>query len=238
MKLFLANVVDAVKYALSDIKGLLVVCSLMAVTSFVTKNAHLNSFYRVLAVTLLIVTGYGSYVSWYTLKGSDKHPKINNLKKLTWEGFKKSLITCIYSVGLTFLYHVAKINFNDNIILAVISAILFAALYICMIAGLLNRYLHRGQFLKAFNLREILELLSLFDIRSFIRVITAVIISQLFAVAVIIPFADGLSMTALLFSISTFFLAPFLYIAAKRFVGLNVGELLEKSNKTQVPRKN
>lgn len=239
MKLFLANVVDAVKYALSDRKGLLVICGLMAVTSFVTKNAHLNSLFRLLAVTLLIVTGYGSYVSWYSLKGSDKHPKINNLKKLTWEGFKKSLITVIYSIGLTFLFHHAKINLEGNMILAAISAALFVLLYLCMIAGLLNRYLHRGQFSKAFNLLEIIELLSLFDIRSFIRVLAAVIISQAFAIAVIIPFTDGgFSMTELLFSISTFFLAPFLYISAKRFIGLNVRELLEKSNKSQVPPKN
>lgn len=229
MKIFLANIADAVKYSLSDRKGIVIISALMGITSFVTKNAHLSSFARIFAVTLLIVTGYGSYVSWYTLKGSDEHPKINNLKKLTCEGFKKSVITFIYSIGLTYIYHLSKVNMTDNFPLALAFAILFAMLYICMIAGLLNRYLHKGQFLKAFNLPEIIRLISCFDIRTFIRVISAVVISQMFAIMVIVGFTDGFNLTELLFSLSTFFLAPFLYIAAKRFVGLNVRELLEKA---------
>ena len=115
MRLFLANIVDAVKYALSDPKGIIVISALIGITSFITKNASLNSFSRIFMVTLLVVMGYGSYVSWYTLKGSDKHPRINNLKKLTWEGFKKSVITFIYSIGLTFFYHQAKVNLDGNI---------------------------------------------------------------------------------------------------------------------------
>ena len=110
MKLFLGNIGDAVKYALSDTKGIIIISALMAITSFINKNNFLNSFWRMFTLTLLIVMGYGSYVSWYTLKGSNKHPKINNLKKLIWEGFKKSVITFIYSVGLTFFFSSNKIE--------------------------------------------------------------------------------------------------------------------------------
>ncbi len=230
MKLFFKNIIDAVNYALSDRKGIIIISALMAITSLINKNGFLNSFWKIFTVTLLIVMGYGSYVSWYTIKGSDKHPKINNLKKLIWEGFKKSVITFIYSIGLTFFIHQAKVNLNSNIIIAVISIILFVLIYICLIAGLLNRYLHKGQFLKAFNLFEIIDLLQLFDIKSFIRVVGAVIISQAFAVSVVILFDPGFSLTELLFSLSTFFLAPFLYIATKRFVGLNVRELLKNTS--------
>ncbi len=230
MKLFFRNIIDAVKYALSDRKGIVIISALLAITSFINKDGFLNSFWKIFTVTLLIVMGYGSYVSWYTLKGSDKHPKINNLKKLIWEGFKKSVITFIYSIGITFFIHQAKVNLNSNIIIAVISVILFVLIYICLIAGLLNRYLHKGQFLKAFNLFEIIGLLKLFDIKSFIRVVSAVIISQAFAVSVVILFDPGFSLTELLFSISTFFLSPFLYIATKRFVGLNVRELLKNTS--------
>lgn len=229
MKLFMNNIVDAVKYSLSDRKGIVIISALMGITSFVTKNAHLNPFWKMITITLVIVMGYGSYVSWYTLKGSDEHPKINNIKKLTWEGFKKSVITFIYSIGLTFFFYQTKVNLNSNIILALIFIILFALLYICMIAGLLNRYLHKGQFLKAFNLFEIIDLMRIFDIRSFIRVICAVIISQAFAITVVIEFGPGFSMTELLMSLSTFFLAPFFYIVAERFVGLNVRELLSNT---------
>ena len=203
----------------------------MAITSLINKNGFLNPFWKMFTVTLLIVMGYGSYVSWYTLKGSDKHPKINNLKKLIWEGFKKSAITFIYSIGLTFFFHQMKVNLNSNIIIALISAILFVLIYLCLIAGLLNRYLHRGKFIEAFNLVEIINLLRLFDIKSFIRVIVAVIISQVFAISVVIEFGPGFSMTEMLMSLSTFFLAPFFYIAAKRLVGLNVRELLKNTPK-------
>ena len=230
MKLFLDNIVDALKYALSDKKGIIVISALLGITSIVNKDGFLNSFLRLFTLTLLIVMGYGSYVSWYTLKGSDKHPKINNLKKLTWEGFKKSVITFIYSIGLTFFFHQVKVNLNGNIIIALIFIILFVLTYLCLITGLLNRYLHKGQFLKAFNLLEIINLMSLFDIRSFIRVITAVIISQAFAISVVIGFTNGFSLIELLMSLSTFFLSPFLYIATKRFVGLNVRELLKNTD--------
>ena len=232
MKLFLENIVDAVKYSLSDKKGIIVISALLGITSLINKDGFLNPITKLFTVTLLIVMGYGSYVSWYTLKGSDKHPKINNLKKMIWEGFKKSVITFIYGIGLTYCFHQAKVNITGNITLAVIFIILFAGIYLCMISGLLNRYLHKGQFLKAFNLIEIIDLIHIFDLKSIIRVIIAVIISQAFAISVIIPFNDGFSMTEILFSLSTFFLSPFLYISTKRLVGLNVRELLKKSNKS------
>ncbi|WP_298501208.1 DUF4013 domain-containing protein [uncultured Methanobrevibacter sp.] len=231
MKLFVGYIGNAVRYALSDRKGIIVISTLMAITSIATANHHLNSFWRMLTVTLLIVMGYGSYVSWYTLKGSDEHPKITNLKKLTWEGFKKSAITFIYSIGLTFFFHQAKVNLNGKIILSVIFITLFALTYLCLIAGLLNRYLHKGKFIEAFNLREIWALVTLFDIRSFLRVIGAVILSQAFAISVVVGFSDGFDLIELLKSLSTFFLAPFFYIAAKRFVGLNVRELLKNTSK-------
>lgn len=229
MRLFVGNIGNAVKYALSDRKGIIIISALMAITSIATANQHLNSFWRMLAVTLLIVMGYGSYVSWYTLKGSDKHPKINNLKKLIWEGFKKSALTFIYSIPMTFFVHMAKVNMNGNIILSVIGIILFVLTYLCFIAGSLNRYLHKGKFTEAFNLREIWNLACLFDIKSFIRVVSAVIISQIFAITVIVGFNDGFDLIELVKSLSTFFLAPFFYIAAKRFVGLNVRELLNNT---------
>ena len=231
MKLFLGNIGDAVKYALSDTKGIIIISALMAITSFINKNNFLNSFWRMFTLTLLIVMGYGSYVSWYTLKGSNNHPKINNLKKLIWEGFKKSVITFIYSVGLTFFFHQTKLNLNGNMIIALISIILFVLIYLCLITGLLNRYLHKGKFTEAFNLFEIISLISLFDIKSFIRVVTAVIISQIFAISVVIGFTNGFSLIELFMSLSTFFLAPFFYIATKRLVGLNVRELLKNTSK-------
>lgn len=232
MKVFLNQVEDAVRYALSDRKGLIVVSSLMAFTSFINKNGSVTPVMKLITISLLIVMGYGSYVSWHTLKGSDDHPKLkNNLRRITWEGFKKTVITVIYSGFLVLLFCQAKWNFeNGKLILAAVCIILFVLVYLCLIGGLLNRYLHRGKFTEAFHLAEIIKLLSLFDIESFIRVMTAVIIAQTFTVTVVIGFTDGFSLFELLFSIASFFLAPFLYIANKRLVGLNIRRLLKKQN--------
>jgi hypothetical protein len=232
MKVFLSQVEDSVRYALSDRKGMFTICSLMAITSFINKNGSLTPIMKLVTVTLLIVMGYGSFVSWHTLKGSDDHPKLeNNLRRITLEGFKKTLITVIYSGFLViFIYHAKLCHEDGNIIFAAGWIALFVSVYLCLIGGLLNRYLHRGKFKEAFNLVEIIKLLSMFDIESFIRVMTAVVISQTFAITVVIPFADGFSQTELLFSIASFFLAPFLYIANKRLVGLNIRRLLQKQN--------
>lgn len=123
----------------------LVICVLFTITSLITKDGYINPFWRIFAVTLLVVMGYGSYVSWYTLEGSDEHPNFRNIKKLTWVCFKKSIITCIYSTGLTFCYHQSKTNFtSENLLSDVIFAILFILIYLFLIGGLLNRYLNHG----------------------------------------------------------------------------------------------
>lgn len=231
MKAFLQDIKDSIKYAFSDKAAIIIIGSLMAITSIVYKNESVPPVYKLITVTMLIIMGYGSYVSWYTLKGSDKHPKFKNLKRITWEGFKKSLINFIYGIGLTYFLHIAKTNIpNGNILIGALATIAFILLYLCLIGGLLNRYIHRGKFSEAFHISEILDLMSLFDVKSFIKVLLAVLISQTFALSVFVGFSDGFSMIELIYSISTFFLAPFLYIATKRLVGMNVRKLLEKND--------
>ena len=146
---------------------------------------------------------------------------------MAWEGFKKSTITIFYSIFLA----LAAINANSfyssgNYLPAILLTILFAMIYLTLIGGLFNRYLNGGVFLKAFDVPEIVRLLRSFDNRTFIRVIVAVIISQLFVVAVFVNFEQGFSLLELLLTISTFFLSPFLYIATKRLTGLQVRNLL------------
>ena len=232
MRIFVGNVRDAIEYAFADKKALVLICALMSITSIISKNGTISPLYKLFTITLLFVVGYGSYVSWHTLKGSDGHPKLeNNVRRLVWEGFKKSVITFIYTGFLVVLMALANDYYSQgNLIVAAVCVILFCIVYLFLIGGLLNRYLHRGKFLEAFHLIEIYNLLSLFDLRSFIRVVAAVIISQIFAVSVVIGFTNGFSMFELVYSIASFFLAPYLYIANKRLVGLNVRELLKKND--------
>lgn len=99
-------------------------------------------------------------------------------------------------------------------------------IWLILIGGLINRYLNNGSFFKAFNLIEIVRLLSNLLGRNFFRLIVAVIIAQLFAISVFVDFHEGFTLFELGYSIMTFFLAPFLFIATKRLVGLQVSELL------------
>ena len=229
MKSFVNHIKDAIDYALSDKVAILIISILMTMVSFVNKNDVIYPLWKLLNINLIIIVGYGSYVSWYTLKGSDKHPHFkNNLRRLVWEGFKKSLIIFIYSGGLWLLFSQAKQNYiNENLIIAACWIILFALLYLCFIGGLLNRYLHKGKFMEAFHIFEIIKLLSLFDTKSLIKVVIAVIISQIFAASALIGFYEGLNLIEIIYSIACLFLTPFLYIATKRLIALNVYDLLE-----------
>jgi hypothetical protein len=49
-------------------------------------------------------------------------------------------------------------------------------------------------------------------------------------VLIVIAFGRGFFLVEMTFSISTFFLAPFLFLATKSLVGLNMYLLLEKAN--------
>ena len=46
MKLFFKNIIDAVNYALSDRKGIIIISALMAITSLINKNAEAAGFIR------------------------------------------------------------------------------------------------------------------------------------------------------------------------------------------------
>ena len=230
MRLFIGHIKESIEYALSDMWGLVIISTLVCIACLINEDSLSDPILKVINVFLLIVVGYGSYVSWYTLKGRDEHPRLrNNMKRLIWEGFKKSVIVFIYSAVLWVLIRLAKNSYADgNLIFMVGFVILFVLVYLCLIAGLLNRYLHKGKFIEAFHLPEIIELIKIFDTRSFIKVIVAVIISQAFAASIVIPFSQGLTLLDIIYSIATFFLSPFLYVATKRLVALNVYDLLEK----------
>ena len=88
--------------------------------------------------------------------------------------------------------------------------------------------MNERKFRKAFPLVEIINLMMQFGVKTFIKVVIAVIITQTFAVLIIIDFGEGFTPTKLIYSIATFFLAYFFYIATKRLIALNMYDLLEK----------
>ena len=228
MSRFYTFVKEAVSYALADKYAFLAIGTIAFVLSIADKLVNFSPAVKVLKVLIFFIVGYGSYISWYTLKGSDRHPDLRNYKRLFWEGFKKCTITMIYSIVLTYIIHLAKQNIADgNMLFGAIFAILFAAVYLILIGGLLNRYLHRGKILKAFDIPQIVKLISIFDVRSFIMVLVAVIIAQASAVLVLAGFSDEFSLLELIYSVFAFFLMPFVFLSTKRLVGLTVYVLLD-----------
>ena len=231
MNLFYTQLKDAVNYALSDRNAIIAVGLLAAVASVVAKDSNLSAVWKIFRFTIFFIVGYGSFISWYTLKGEDRHPDLRNYKRIFWEGLKKSAIISVYSVGLTFFKHHAGNFFAaGNYLPAAAFAVLFVLNYLLMIGGLFNRYLNHGKFLKAFDLPEIWRLLKIFDAVSFIRVLIAVIIAQGIIVLTIIGFGKGFNIGELIFLFAAVFLVPFLFFTTKRLVGLSVYHLLEKAD--------
>lgn len=230
MNLFYSQLKDGVRYAISDRNAIIVVGLLALIASIVRKDDNLPDICNLFNLTIFFIIGYGSFISWYTLKGENRHPDLRNYKRIFWEGIKKSAIIAVYSIGLTFFKHHAGNCFAQaNYLPALALAALFAANYILMIGGLFNRYLNHGKFLKAFDIPEILRLLKMFDLVSFIRVLIAVVIAQGVIILIIIGFGKGFTVGEIIFSIAAVFLVPFLYFSTKRMVGLSVYNLLEKA---------
>jgi hypothetical protein len=231
MNLFYTQLKDGVRYALSDRNAIIVVGLMSVVASIVRKSDNLPDICNLFNLTIFFIIGYGSFISWYTLKGENRHPDLRNYKRIFWEGIKKSAIIAVYSIGLTFFKHHAGNCFSEgNYLLALALAVLFAANYILMIGGLFNRYLNHGKFFKAFDLPEIWRLFRIFDVASFIRVLIAVVIAQAVIVLIIIGFGKEFRLLEIAFSVAAVFLVPFLFFTTKRMVGLNVYRLLEKAN--------
>lgn len=69
MKVLFNQIEDSIKYALSDRSAILIIGSLMAITSVISKNDSIDAVLRAVTITMIIVMGYGSFVSWYTING-------------------------------------------------------------------------------------------------------------------------------------------------------------------------
>ena len=97
MKEFIHDIVSAIEYAFKDPLAIFVIGIIMMVVSIINKHSATTvSFLIVFNVFMMVVVGYGSYISYYTINGIDGSPSIMNFKNLMWEGIKKSfIIECI-----------------------------------------------------------------------------------------------------------------------------------------------
>lgn len=85
MKGYLNDIKQSVEYALSDIRAILVIGSILFANSLIVRYFDPGHILKSFNVFVLIVIGYGSYITWYTINDYDGLPNIGNIKKLMWE---------------------------------------------------------------------------------------------------------------------------------------------------------
>lgn len=117
IKPFYLDASNAIRYALSDWKAIVVIGGFLFLSSVSNKYVPDFSILKISNLLMIFVVGYGSYISFSTIKGKDKPPEIGRVRKILWEGFKKSIVISIYSVFLTFFYHHARLAFDGGDIL-------------------------------------------------------------------------------------------------------------------------
>ena len=235
---------DAIRYPFLDWKILLSIGTLMfAITitnkanlskiglaisileSFLPSYFNSDTIILIISVILLFLEmGYGSKIIYKGLLGENKPPKLNKIKKLVWEGFKKYCIIVIYGIVMTCLLKYAKsFFFAGNIPLAIVFLILFNFVYLVLVGALLNRYENKGKFTKAFCYNEIFGLMRDIGAKDVLTIFICAVIAQVFVVSGFVDITpDTLSLFEIGVSILTFFLAPISLLSTKRLISLNL----------------
>ena len=244
---------DAIRYPFLDWKTLIIIGTLMfAITisnkadlskiglaisileSFRPYYFNQNAIILIISVILLFLEmGYGSRIVYNGLLGENKPPKLNKIKKLAWEGFKKYCIIVIYGIVMTYLFKYAKSYFfEDNIPLAIVFFILFIFVYLVLIVALVNRYENNGKFIKAFYFNEIFGLMKDIGAKNVSTIFICAVIAQIFVVSGFVDISpNGLTLFEIRFSILTFFLAPISLLSTKRLISLNLRRVYAEKDK-------
>lgn len=238
------DLIDAIRYPFLDWKTLLTIGTLIfAIT--ITNKANLskidlaisileglipsyfnsNEIVLILSILLLFLEiGYGSKIVYKGLLGENEPPRLNKIKKLLWEGFKKYCIIVIYGIVMTLmLKHAKSYFFTGNIPLAIVFFILFNLVYLVLVGALLNRYENKGKFTKAFCYNEILGLMRDIGAKDVLTIFICAIIAQVFVVSGFVDISpETLTLFEIGISVLTFFLAPISLLSTKRLISLNL----------------
>lgn len=220
-------------FTFSDLKTLLylgcIYFIMASLNTFSWNNNLLNIIKYILShLFLFLSVGYGSYISLYTLKYSDTLPKFKHIKKLIWEGIKKSTIIAIYFFIMDILRYIAEYYLEFNHIEIYILLIILSALtYIVLVLALSNRYLRDRKFLEAFNFKHIFLLFRHVQLKKFILVVILVMFSHIFVISCYIDSVNPFGLFELPLSFITFILTPFLYVFNKRLIAIHIREMFE-----------
>lgn len=236
MKTFIQNFRNAIRYSISDWKIIIIIGSLMFLISFLNKisvtDPIISKIIFVISNLLLFLeVGFGSKIVATSIQGEAKPPKLNKIHKLIWEGLKKTIIIGIYIYILKHIIIQAQFYASKISPICVIFYLLFLIVYILLILGLINRYNYNGSFIKAFDFKEIFKLFRKIKIKNLVFVMICAGLSQITAIQCFIDLNMGFSIIEAAHTIITFFLAPWILLTTKRFIALNVGDLLKSMKK-------
>ena len=233
--LFTDEVVDAFRFIFSDYRVYLQIGTVLFLISIIRKLAYAvidnpYIFWSLVIFSELLLylqVGYGSYISLYTLKGRDYLPKIRNIKKIFFEGIKKSYVIYIYVLIIISFSMISGSYFNgaSDILVFVVHVLI----YCVMILGLINRYLHHGNFIRAFNAGDMRTIFENIKLKNFALVVVCVFFSQFAVANSAITYSGGLSLFNVVSLVASFFIAPAVVIFSKRLTALHIRKLFADS---------
>lgn len=222
---------DIIRYTFSNYKTVLLIATLMLVISalgYISENRSdiISPIAAILLdILIFIEVGYGAEIIKTSYLGHDTPPKLTNIWELIKEGFRRTLIYLAYGVISLTLYKI-ETYFPFYSIESAICDFLIIIVNVLLCLGIINRFIHNGKFIKAFNLKEMLLLFKQFKIKQLISVIISILISQTFVISCIVDIHPGITVIDIILAILTFFLAPLTLISTKRLIGLTFREFV------------
>ena len=156
---------DALKYTLKDWKTVILLGIILCATASFNDldSDDLTVGFAMVIVALILLAfeeGYRYLIIKNTLKGDNNPPRVTNLKEILVEGSYEAITLIFYACVIYLLVEVIN---NINILggmkdlqAAIISATCIF-IYFLFFGAAINKVLHGGRFLSAFNAIEIIK---------------------------------------------------------------------------------
>ena len=227
-KTFYENVIDSVRFAVSDKVSIIVIGVTLTLIStmqyYEFKFSGIGIIINVILIMLMLFeAGYSSKIIDETIGGSTEPPIIENILEIIKLGVKEFLVIFGYSMIIavinTVFYAVYDNYPSFDTVLLVINIILSAAVLILMESALIYRAYKSGSVREGYDLKGIFRLYSRLGLKSCIFLFLASIIAQIVLVSCIFDLTS-LEIVHIIKFILKFTLAPISLIFSLRLFAL------------------
>lgn len=223
---------DALKYTLKDWKTIfllgIVLCAAASFNDLDSDNTYVGLAIVIVALILLAFEeGYRYLIIKKTLKGDNSPPRVTNLKEILVEGSYEAITLIIYACVIYLLVEVINnINILDgmeDLQAAIISAACIF-IYFLFFGAAINKVLHGGRFLSAFNAREIINYYRRIGLKRTLAIIIFGTISLNFIVCSVFDYGSIDLVNTIDFLIN-FILSPIMLLFITRLIALSGKEV-------------